>query len=183
MTDVQQKVLKDHQALVELFVGDSAVYILIITAQKSYIQKIDKNSFDSLSAAYVNYISHPNLLNVNFNNYVQCSAQLYQLLFQRVNLPVGRIIISPDGKYFPFESLIISKQPLTYFVEDHAVSYTYSARYLLNNFTANSASNSYTFMGIAPVQYNNGLPALSGSDQSLHRMRNYFSNAACLAGA
>ena len=145
-------------------------------------RRLDKNAFDSLSAAYVNYISHPDLLNGNFNNYIQCSGQLYQLLFQNVNLPAGRIIISPDGKYFPFESLITNKQPLTYFLEDHAVSYTYSARYLLNNFTASSASNSYTFMGIAPVQYNNGLPALSGSDQSLQRMRNYFSNATSLAG-
>jgi CHAT domain-containing protein len=104
------------------------------------------------------------------------------LLFQNVSLPTGRIIISPGGKYFPFESLIISKQPLTYFIEDHAVSYTYSASYLLNNFSVNPASNSYTFMGIAPVQYNNGLPALPGSDQSLQRMRNYFSNATSLAG-
>jgi CHAT domain-containing protein len=62
------------------------------------------------------------------------------------------------------------------------VSYTYSARYLLNNFTTNAVSYSYTFLGIAPVQYNSGLPALSGSDQSLLRMRSYFSSATNLAG-
>ena len=182
LEDVRDKILKDHRALVELFVGDSAVYILVITAQNGYLHKINKGSFDSLSAAYTKYISNPDFLNVKFKEFIQCSQQLYQLMFHNASLPAGRIIISPDGKYFPFEALIISKQPLTYFIEDHAVSYTYSARYLSNNFTANAASDSYTFIGIAPVQYNGGLPALSGSDQSLQRIRNYFSNATSLAG-
>src|SRR6185295_9328654 len=35
----------------------------------------------------------------------------------------------------------------------------------------------YTFMGVAPVQYTNGLPALSGSDASLARIQNYFRHA------
>lgn len=181
--DIQQAVLKDSKALVELYHGDSAVYMLVITAQKSYIQKINKNSFDSLSAANVNYISNPDLLNGNFNNYVQCSGQLYQLLFQNISLPVGRIIISPDGKYFPFEALITNTKPLTYFLDDHAVSYTYSARYLLNQFTKKSASNSQTFMGIAPVNYSNGFPALLGSDESLRQVQNYFSNPLNLTGS
>jgi len=181
--DIQQAVLKDSKALVELYHGDSAVYMLVITAQKSYIQKINKNSFDSLSAAYVNYISNPDLLNGNFNNYVECSGQLYQLLFQNISLPVGRIIISPDGKYFPFEALITNTKPLTYFLDDHAVSYTYSARYLLNQFTKKSASNSQTFMGIAPVNYSNGFPALLGSDESLRQVQNYFSNPLNLTGS
>ena len=54
-----QEILKDHQALVELFAGDSAVYILVVTSQKSYLQKINKNYFDRLSDTYSNYISHP----------------------------------------------------------------------------------------------------------------------------
>jgi CHAT domain-containing protein len=108
------------------------------------------------------------------------SLQLYRLIFQNINLPPGRIIISPDGKYFPFEALVTNLQPLTYFLDDHAVTYTYSARYLLNDFSMNATFNSYSFMGIAPVQYGNGLPALPGSDQSLQRVQNYFNNAASL---
>jgi CHAT domain-containing protein len=73
-------------------------------------------------------------------------------------------------------------QPLTYFLDDHAVSYTYSARYLLNNFAANSGGGSHTFMGMAPVQYSNGLPALSASDQSLQRIQDYFHNGANFTG-
>ncbi len=182
LQSVKQNLLKDRKALVELFAGDSATYILVITKEKSYLDKVNKTTFDSLSHVYTKYISDPNLLNKNSSNCIKLSSQLYQLIFKNINLPKGRIIISPDDKYFPFEALVTNTQPLTYFVEDYAVSYTYSARYLLNNFTTNSASDSYTFMGIAPVQYANGLPALPGSDQSVQRMQAYFSNATTLIG-
>jgi CHAT domain-containing protein/tetratricopeptide (TPR) repeat protein len=180
--DVQQRILKNHQALVELFVGDSAVYILAITAQKSFLQKIDKPDFDRLSDSYRNYISKQDLLNKNFDAFRNQSLQLYQLIFKNINLPAGRIIISPDGKYFPFEALVTNNHLPTYFVEDHAVSYVYSARYLLNNFTTNSVLGSHPFLGMAPVQYSNGLATLTGSDQSLQRMQNYFNNGTTLLG-
>jgi CHAT domain-containing protein/tetratricopeptide (TPR) repeat protein len=174
--DVKDKILNDHQALVELFAGDSAIYILVITAQRSYLKRSDKSSFDRLSASYTSFISHPDFLNSNFDKFKSISWQLYQLIFNEIDLPTGRIVFSTDSKYFPFEALVTNAQPLTYFLEDHAVSYTYSARYLLNNFAVNQNNNPYTFMGFAPVQYASALPELSGSDESLQRMQNYFSS-------
>ena len=176
LKDVQQSILNDHQALVELFDGDSAVYVLTITARKSYLQKINKSVFDSLSVIFVKYISHSDLLNKKFDILKNLSFQLYQLLFQNIDLPPGRIIISPDGKYFPFEALVTNIQPLSYFLDDHAVSYTYSARYLLNTFNSTASQHSQTFLGIAPVNFTS-FPQLSGSDESLTRLRNYFSQA------
>jgi CHAT domain-containing protein len=172
--DVQKTILKDHQALVELFNGDSAVYILAIIQGKSYLQKINKNAFDTLSADFTKYLSHPDFLNANFNNYGKLSGQLYRLIFQDINLPAGRIIISPDGKYFPFEALVTNTQPLTYFLDNYAVSYTYSARYLLNSFNTSSSTSDQIFMGVAPLRFT-GLSDLEGSDQSLNRIQNYFS--------
>ena len=52
LKDVQDRILKDRQALVELFAGDSAVYTLVVTPQRSYLQKINKNDFDRLSYTY-----------------------------------------------------------------------------------------------------------------------------------
>src|SRR4029077_8546094 len=168
---------------VELFTGDSAVYLLAITQQSTHLQKINKTDFDRLSDAYRHFISNPDLLNRKFDVFKNLSLQLYQLLFKDINLPAGRIIISPDGKYFPFEALATNLRPLNSLLDDHAVTYTYSARYLLNDFSTSTAFNSYAFMGIAPVQYGNGLPALPVSDQSLERVQNYFSNATSLTGA
>ena len=181
--DVQKSILKDHRALVELFSGDSAVYILVMTQQKASLQRVNKTDFDRLSEAYRNLLSKADFLNRNFETFKNLSLQLYQLLFQNINLPAGRIIISPDGKNFPFEALITNANPLTYFLDDHAVSYTYSARYLLNQFTTNTVSGSTEFMGIAPVHYANGFPALLGSDRSLQQVQGYFNNPVGLTGS
>ncbi|HET9825714.1 MAG TPA: CHAT domain-containing protein, partial [Chitinophagaceae bacterium] len=181
--DVKQKILNDHEALVELFAGDSAVYVLAITKQNSNLQKINKIAFDNLSTAYVNYLSNADLLNRDFDSFTDISNQLYRILVQQTDLPSGRIIVSPDGRYFPFESLVINKQAHTYFLENFAVSYTYSARYLLNDFQGDLNSRPGTFFGVAPVQYKNGLAALSGSDQSLEAIQAFFRNSASLVGA
>jgi CHAT domain-containing protein/tetratricopeptide (TPR) repeat protein len=181
--DAQRNILNDHEALLELFAGDSAVYLLAITKQKSYLKKINKTAFDNLSSAYVHYLSDANLLNRDLSSFADISSQLYQLIFHDLALPIGRVIISPDGRYFPFESLVTNKQSVSYFLENYAVSYTYSARYLLNNFFGNSSTNSNMFFGMAPVHCVKDLPALMGSDQSLKRMQTYFRNVSSFVGS
>jgi len=171
INDVQHTLLTHHNAFIEFFSGDSAVYSLIITRDKSYFNKIDKRLFDSLSAVCEHFISDPRSLNLKFDHYVKTAFRLYQLLFQKLNLPQGRIIISPDGKYFPFEGLVTNTSPTTYFLENYAVSYAYSARYLINTFASSEPGKS--FMGMAPVKFSS-LPDLKGSEQSLERLKRYF---------
>src|SRR4030095_12318388 len=158
------------QALLELYNGDSSVYALVIGTGKTYLQRLNTETFDSLSAIVTGYVSNVDLLNKDFGNYTRAAHQLYQMIFQNINLPAGRLIISPDAHYFPFEALVTSVNPRHFFVENYAVSYTYSARYLLNNFTNSAATASGEFMGMAPVNYSFALASLSGSDQSLQRM-------------
>ena len=88
-------------------------------------------------------------MNRKFDDFAKTSANLYNLIFQNLPVPAGRIIISPDGQYFPFEALITSNvtQPLTYFLNDHAVSYTYSARFLMNDFSSASVKQEQEFYG------------------------------------
>jgi len=173
---VQQQILKDHSALIEIFSGSEAVFVLAITKQKVRLRKLDKFLFDSLSTSLSIYLSQPEVLNRDFSSFQVVSNKLYQLLFQNSDLPSGRIIISPDGKYFPFEALVTNTHPLTYFLENHAVSYTYSARYLLNSFSTSSSQFDNVFMGVAPLKFS-GLPTLTGSDQSLKNVQKYFSTS------
>jgi CHAT domain-containing protein len=178
--DVRQKILNDHQGLIQIFAGDSAVYVLAITNQNIVLKKINKSVYDSLAGRFTHYLSISQMRTSDFGVFTNISYQLYRLIFENMNLPAGRLIISPDGKYFPFEALITNPQSRNYFLNDYAVSYTYSARYLLNNFQSNTMSRRHCFFGIAPVEFSDSLPALTGSDESLKKMKNYFSNSTML---
>jgi CHAT domain-containing protein len=177
LKDVSEKILNDHEALVEMFAGDSNVYAIIISKEYSLITTINKAKYDSLVTAYNRFISSGDLLNKNYPAFKKVSHQLYQLIFSNRELKPGRIIISPDGNYFPFESLVksINSNKNDYFVSDYAVTYTYSARYLLTQFIYENTSASFDFMGMAPVRYpSTSIPSLAGSERSLQQIEKYF---------
>ena len=176
----QQNLLNDNKVLLEIFSGDSAVYVLFITSRHSFLTRVNKKEYETTVNKYIAYISNGSLLNRDFAGYVGVAFQLYSLLFKDKLLPGQRIIISPDGQYFPFESLVSNSvgQSPRYLLHDHAVSYTYSVRFLMNDFNP-VAGNGKTFMGVAPVTYPSylSLASLWGSDQSLQRIGNYFQHS------
>ena len=179
INDVKNKLLKDYQALVEFFSGDSAIYLFVISAQQARLSKIDKPAYDSTVDTFNAYIADQNLLNRGFGRFKNTASHLYNLIFEHNPVPNGRIIISQDDNYFPFEALINdSDKPDAYFLKDHAVSYTYSARFLMNDFDSYSVVSSQDFLGFAPVHYAPAmqLSSLPGSDVSLDKMKLYFSN-------
>ena len=178
--DVQKNLLTDHRALVEFFSGDSNIYCYVITPERFHLTRINKNAFDSTAQLFTTFVSSYDLLNRHFNEFIRTSSSLYRLIFESNPIPAGRIIISPDGHYFPFEALVVSPSPgIEYFLYDHAVSYTYSARYLMNKFDANPNISFRNFMGIAPVSFQSAMNAgaLAGSDRSLQKLKSYFSYA------
>ena len=180
--NVQKTVLKDHKALVELFEGDSALYLFTITRSDARLTRISKAGFDSTLQQYLKAISDPSFLNRNTSRYYGIARHLYKLLFPGGALPAGRIIVSPDGPYFPFEPLVTSirKEP-RYFLYDYAVSYTYSARYLLilNKYQRKPEPGTQMLLGMAPVTYgyDTTLSSLVESDQSVRTVQSYFPDA------
>ena len=178
--DVRKKLLNGRGCFADLFSGDSSLYTLVITETDIRFLKTNRQSFDSLRNIFNSLIDKPDLLNSRFPLFVSVSGRLFKMIFQNIPLPSGRIIVSPDGQYFPFEALITSKagEQVKYFLNDHAVSYTYSARFLLNNFYSNTSSAAKSFMGIAPVNYPSAfsLASLSGSDKSLNCISGHFSD-------
>jgi CHAT domain-containing protein len=186
--DVQKNLLEDHQALLELFTGDSADYSLVITPSQIHVHKINKYEFDSAFKKYIYYISKRDQLNEKFNEFISVSHRLYQLFFQNNPVPKGRIIFSPGDRYFPLEALVTNnpKEKLVYFQKEHAVSYTYSARYLMSDFKMNTSVGSNDFLGVAPIQYHTSLFSFSdliGSEQSLGKINAYFNGQHNLIGS
>ncbi|HSZ32272.1 MAG TPA: CHAT domain-containing tetratricopeptide repeat protein, partial [Puia sp.] len=187
ISDVQKKVLKNHQALVELFTGDSANYSLVITSSEVHISRINKTSFDSTLTLYLHYLSNPDLLNRKFDQFATTAEKLYTLIFQGNPVPPGRIIFSLGDRYFPVEALVTQneKNKLVYFQDKHAVSYTYSARFLTSDLRMNIAEGSKDFMGVAPIHYQTAsfsFPDLKGSDLSLGKIGSHFSKENILVG-
>jgi tetratricopeptide (TPR) repeat protein len=182
--DVNKNILTDHQGLVEIFSGDSAVFVLTLKSGHADFTKLSKNEFDSLSTNYMSYLSNEGSLNRGMNKFLEISRNLYRLIFNKGKLPGGRILISPDGQYFPFEALVTSDagQPVKYFLDDYATSYTYSAKYLMNPFFDRNDSGAQVFFGVAPVTYPPymQIAGLKGSDLSLARVRKNFRNASDL---
>lgn len=180
---VRSQVLKDHAALIEIYAGDSAVYELVVTKQKNYIKTINKHDFDDLSAQYLSYLSDAAAGNTHFNEFAKISQKLYRVLFDGLDIQNGRIIVSPDGHYFPFEALITSfeRGVPRYLVHDFAVTYVYSARYLTNSFARENIDESKQIIGFAPVTFiGTDLADLPGSDISLKKITSYFNGSAYL---
>ena len=185
LEEVKEKLFKDHQVFLEMFEGDSAVYSLVITPGQTYFNKINKSEFDITTKKYIAYISDHALLNRHFADYAKTANHLYMLIFGGRSLPGGRIIISPNGHYFPFESLVVSVsgEP-AYFLERHAVSYTYSARYLMNDFSVNGSVADGNFLGVAPVRYRSSISLvdLQGSDLSVKEIGSHLGKSRIFIG-
>ena len=109
------------------------------------------------------------------------SSELYQLIFRGRNIPSGRVLVSPDGNYIPFETLVTENQggKPNYFLFDHATTYTYSFRYFMNDFGNGTSGQNTDFMGMAPVKFpaSTNLTSLVGSDLSLKELSAYFSGS------
>ena len=182
---LQQHLKKDQQSFLELYAGDSAVYSLLVTPNSVSLKTIDKIAFDSLGQSYSNYIADPDRLNRDMPGFTRTAYQLYRLLFPTDSVPSGRFIISPASTYFPFEALVTnsSARKPVYFLEEHPICYTYSARYFLDttgerprNDREGPRPGGKEFMGIAPVQYAKylQLPDLPGSNGSLDQIASWF---------
>ncbi len=180
---IRKNLLNDHQGLVEFYSGDSAVYSILITQKEVHLNKISKAIYENLVSSYNRYISDVGLLNKEFSTFSAISRRLYQLIFQANQVPDGRIIVSPDGQYFPVEALMVNERK-EYFLMNHAVSYTYSARFLLHQFENSTSFTSRDFVGIAPLTYphNEYLPSLPGSDLSLTKVRSFFRHSNSFIG-
>lgn len=184
LTTTQKKLLPDQRTLVELFNGDSATYSLFVSKTSADLFRIDKKDFDNTLQTYTSYLSSPAKMNTDYIGYLTNANRLYQLIFKK-NYPLKKdIVVSPDGQYFPFESLVtdFSGKSVSYLVQDHSVSYTYSAKFLFSSFFPDASTGAENFMGIAPINYPKkfSLASLPNSDKSLAAISRLFSESANL---
>ena len=174
--DKVKRYLANDQTVLEYFMGDDAIYALIVSPEKADLQKIPLLDYAKNAKIFLSYCADNQKINQNFQDFLRVSNQLYQQIFRYLNVPKGRLIITQDGYFLPFEALSKSSKRAEYLLNDYAVSYTYSVQFLLKNLGENSFSFSHKFMGMSPVNYRKNLNqmSLSGSDISLSEVASNF---------
>lgn len=171
-----KKYLAKDQTILEYFMGDDAIYALIISPDKTDLQKIPLLDYAKNAKQFLSYCADNQKINQYFPNFLLVSNQIYQQVFKYLNVPKGRLIITQDGYFLPFEALSKSSKRADYLLNDYAISYTYSVQFLLKNLGKKSFSFSHKFMGMSPVNYGKNLnqTSLSGSDISLSEVASNF---------
>jgi CHAT domain len=182
--EVQAWAANEGQTLLELFEGDSSLYTFLLSASGVRMGKVSSARYDSLSIAYLSHVSRALTTRSEYKAFLGIAGDLSRLLIPDSTIVGPRLIVSPGGRSFPFEALVTNdpKSPPRYLVEDHAVSYTYSASYLLRPMPETAAGGS--FLGFAPARYATALhlPGLDGSVKSLQSIGAYFGNGELLVG-
>jgi CHAT domain-containing protein len=183
-----RRMLTTHHAYINIFNGDSAVYLLKFIGDKVMFRKIDKKSYDCSVEDFQNGLLKPGVYKDVFVKWSLNANALYKSIFESDNISPGRIIISPGSSHFPFEALVssISQGHNKYMVDDYAISYVYSTTYLEDGSAKLMSNPNPNILGVAPVQYSRRLNVseLTGSDLSINKLaegysrKNMFSRAA-----
>jgi len=152
--------LKEDMALIEYFVTNESLFVMLFSDNKFILEKIDYN-FD-LNSKVKSFKA--SILNKDFAAFDSLSYQMYQFLIEPIACRIKgkRLIIIPDGhlNYVPFELLTTEKREKDYenyyeskyFFVDHPITYNYSAALYFKGkqekYKRKAAKN---FLGFAPT--------------------------------
>ena len=173
---VRAKLQEQKQSLVEYFTGDSVVYALFLSPGRQQLLRIPYKAYGKDTKNLLRLCANKSLLNQYYDAYGKVAYQLYCKLIKPLNIPEGRVIVSVDDHFIPFEALLsdsINKR--SFLTKKYIFSYTHSMRVMMKKLNIPAASE-HTFLGIAPSAYNQNfkLAALPGAAQSLKNIIPYF---------
>jgi len=181
VADLKVRLSDQKSQFVSYFVGDSALYILSISASHDTLIRQPLGAYKQTVRTYMTLLANPDAMNQasGMRQFLTLGNSLYQQLLAPLRLPGGRIIVSPDGPFVPFEALSRSATRADYAVTRQAFSYAYSAGLLLKKRPDAGAAKQIgpaSFLGVAPVQFAPVLKQVSlpGSDEALKAIASCF---------
>lgn len=134
---VQNEILEGDQSLVEYFIGDSSIYVFVISKSDFKIKRLPiPNGLEDMIAQLPGYLKVEDL-----ENYADVSHKLYNALVRPLNLNSEKLIIVPDGILWHLNfgillsetSVDLDFRTLPYLLKQHQVSYAYSATIFLQD--------------------------------------------------
>lgn len=200
LAEVQQYARESEAVLLEFFYGKNRVYGMMISG--SAIEFRELGHSDSIARVIKSFSDHFNTTRktpisrlIRFQNFVQYSSALYQILIEPFNLAKsGKILIIPDGALtsIPFEALLTKKisstdinyRSLPYLIQSNDVSYSFFATSLFRKSEPGSGSRllalAYSGFDGHPGFERNELQALPGTSIELDAIRNVFASGVFL---
>ena len=154
-SEVQSQSLRNGEAMIEFFVGDSTLAVIGLTADKRHVavKKIHGDFFEKITRLR-SLLTKPG--DKSDDVWVtKTSSDLYAFLIQDAIRELGAgitsITIIPDGilGYLPFEVLRNPAWQHKYLGEECAVHYAYSATYLTEQLQKKASVAKYFFAGFA----------------------------------
>lgn len=169
---------------VSYFVGDSAIYAFCL-GQKARLVRLSlhPSDYQSLANEFLLLCADRSRLNAHYPQYLALAHRLYQLLWKPLGMTASRVIISQDGVFLPFETLLVQSNRNDFLLKHHAISYTYSANFLAKNHTDLAPSLRQgdklfhrSFVGFAPETFQPSLrqASLKGSVAALEAVEEKF---------
>lgn len=167
-----QALLRNDQALVEYFVGDSTLFIFLIKKDKFHLERIPKDfPLEKWVSGFREGIEAFQFSGSDRDSLCREYSRLGQLLYQKLLLPLEKyqlpeaLVIIPGGilGFLPFDALLYESPPAMcvfkkypYVMRRHNISYNYSAT-LFKELSEHQPPSRVRFAGLAPAfPENNG---------------------------
>jgi CHAT domain-containing protein len=184
---LQQYLRGQRASFVTYFEGDSALYVLGITPGNVVLERKPVGAYSQAVRPFMGLLADPDAMNrtATLARFTALGNALYQQLLAPLQVPAGRVIVSPDGSLIPFETLSRSASKPDYLVKSYAFSYAYSAHLLLRKEAHETRPEAYgagDFLGVAPVSFapRLGQVKLVGSDRALDPIADRFATSTLL---
>jgi CHAT domain-containing protein/tetratricopeptide (TPR) repeat protein len=183
LNDLQQYIAKNNQSFVHYFIGDTVSYILAITAQSTKFIRLAQKDFNREQLiTFLQMCSDKEKLNSQYPAFAAMANSIYRAIFEKLQLPKGRVVICADNFLIPFDALCDDSSGRHFLLNDYSFSYVYSARYLMKQFNNSAAVGN--FLGFAPVSFASYLqmPELKDAADALHASASYYNSDKLFTG-
>ena len=195
LVELKDNLKKTDAVFVEYFWGDENIYSLSITGDSVKLEKVGSSpDIQKIVSQYVSYFTTKgNQYSADVVlEFSKVSHELYSLLLHRY--PNRRLVIVPDGPLMqlPFETLVTkpggdSYNQLSYLLNDHIVSYVFSASHLLATRHAPKGKPSLLAFGFTGGANERSADAsrkeIAGSETELLALSDKFPDGTFLYGA
>ncbi|MFD2933309.1 CHAT domain-containing protein [Spirosoma flavum] len=187
LPDLHRYLKKQQSSLITYFVGDSTLYVMGVTGDTVMLRKQSVRTYTQTLRQFDSLLANSEAMSktTNVGRFRRLSNSLYRQLLAPLALPKGRVVVSPDGVFIPFDALSKLSNQFDYAVNDYAFSYVYSASLLLKNRLGQVPKPGYQtgrFLGVAPVEFAPVLKqvTLPNSDKALLSIAGRFASPTLL---